>query len=448
MAPYKMFYDRIDRIRIDRIYKWYIEHEAWVWILIIGLPMLILTLGCVFFPTLFWDNFLWKYYWGPIEADAQNHPIGDITEGYNIVSTLSYGVILSVAVFGIYRLFKILKIDLDVKFFAAMIPYVILGGVWRALEDAELFKLPIKYLFIAPNIYIFEGLVTIAIVVMCTFLERYVRNIIGKEEKVQKSNPKLKDKSKSGYKKLIFIIFMFIFVFMLGGYAFVSFFFASSFAYLPNFYESIMVISIPFFVYVVYLFSRKNKNFEYVGDLDKFVDKFDFVLIIGLMLLSPPLFLCAVWFVSMKWSPPPFPIVPEELLIIPLIAFSITGGLYLFSKKVGKQMPSFAFLSSGTNLLILFGQFLDASATYRALDYHSYGEKHVLPNFLIQLTGTAAVMFPLKLIVVGLVLYLIDVEMKEDFKEYKTLIGLVKFAVLVLGFAPGVRDMMRLAMGV
>ncbi|MEM2900439.1 MAG: DUF63 family protein [Thermoplasmata archaeon] len=439
MAPYKMFY--------ECIYKKYIEHEAVVWILIIGLPLLIIGLGCMFLPNIFWDNFIWKYYWGPVEADAQNHPIGDITEGYNIVSTLSYGVILSVAVFGIYRLFKVLKIDLNLKFFAAMIPYVILGGVWRALEDAELFKIPLKYLFIAPNIYVFEGLVTIAIVVICAFIERYVNCIRQiRKRQIRKKNSKSKSSASKQRKEvhIIYLIFAFILGFMVGGYVFISTYFASSFAYLPDLYASIIIITVPVLIYLSYVSFKINRNYNFAEE----IDKFDFVLIIGLVLLSHPFYLCVIWFVSMKWSVPPFPTVPEELLIIPLIAFSITCLLYLFSRVSSKQIPYFSFFSSGINLLILFGQFLDASATYRALDFHSYGEKHVLPNFLIQVAGTAAVMFPLKLIVVGLVLYLIDVEMKEDFKEYKTLIGLVKFAVLVLGFAPGVRDMMRLAMGV
>jgi len=101
-----------------------------------------------------------------------------------------------------------------------------------------------------------------------------------------------------------------------------------------------------------------------------------------------------------------------------------------------------------TTLVLFAAHFLDGAATFRGLDTYGYSEKHVIPSLLIDLTGTAAVMLPLKLAVVSAVVYLLDIEYRNDLAESPNLGWLVKVAILVLGLAPGMRDMLRLAMGV
>jgi uncharacterized membrane protein len=98
--------------------------------------------------------------------------------------------------------------------------------------------------------------------------------------------------------------------------------------------------------------------------------------------------------------------------------------------------------------MLFTSHFIDGAATYRGLEFHSYGEKHVLPGLLIDATGTAAVMLPLKFLVVTAVVYLLDIAYREDLEETPVLGWLVKVAILVLGLAPGVRDMLRISMGV
>jgi uncharacterized membrane protein len=43
---------------------------------------------------------------------------------------------------------------------------------------------------------------------------------------------------------------------------------------------------------------------------------------------------------------------------------------------------------------------------------------------------------------------MLDVAYREDMQRTPTLAWLVRVAVMVLGLAPGVRDMLRIAMGV
>jgi uncharacterized membrane protein len=107
------------------------------------------------------------------------------------------------------------------------------------------------------------------------------------------------------------------------------------------------------------------------------------------------------------------------------------------------------------NLSLFLAHFLDASATYVSIDRPfgldipvGYGEKHVLPGFLISAFHTAAIMFVLKLIIVSLVVYLIDIEFKSDLGSNPRLVGLIKLCILILGLGPGTRDLLRLMLGV
>ena len=130
------------------------------------MPLAIIALGCVLWPEVFWDNFVWKYIWGPIVADALGEPQEGIVEGYNVVNTLVYALMLAVAVIGIWRAFHYLGIRLDAAFLIAIVPWVLLGSVARTLEDAGLFARDgaLVYFFISPIIYMMVGLVVFGLV--------------------------------------------------------------------------------------------------------------------------------------------------------------------------------------------------------------------------------------------------------------------------------------------
>ncbi|HLD39223.1 MAG TPA: DUF63 family protein [archaeon] len=72
--------------------------------------------------------------------------------GYNIYNTLVYALLLVIAVFATYKLLKKMKITIDNKFAIGILPYIILGGLLRALEDGASygiwFKTPIIYIVI------------------------------------------------------------------------------------------------------------------------------------------------------------------------------------------------------------------------------------------------------------------------------------------------------------
>jgi uncharacterized membrane protein len=95
-------------------------------------------------------------------------------------------------------------------------------------------------------------------------------------------------------------------------------------------------------------------------------------------------------------------------------------------------------LLSRENLAILSAHFLDATATVTALTLFGYMEQHVVPRLFFPLLGPYA-MFLLKAMVVLPALWAID-RYAEDTQFRKFL----KIVVLILGLAPGLRDMVRL----
>ena len=95
--------------------------------------------------------------------------------------------------------------------------------------------------------------------------------------------------------------------------------------------------------------------------------------------------------------------------------------------------------------MLIFGHMLDASATSFGIDLHSvpYSEQHVVGSALIDLTGTAFVMFPLKLLVLIPGIYILELYRREGASGIWYLILL---AMIMVGLAPGIRDMMRMVL--
>lgn len=99
-----------------------------------------------------------------------------------------------------------------------------------------------------------------------------------------------------------------------------------------------------------------------------------------------------------------------------------------------------SLLKDKLNLTVLSAHLFDASTTFIAVDFYGYWEQHVLPTFLTQITNTAFVMFPLKILIILSVLYLID-----NFDD-KYVRNTLKLSIFILGLAPGLRNFLSLCM--
>lgn len=117
---------------------------------------------------------------------------------------------------------------------------------------------------------------------------------------------------------------------------------------------------------------------------------------------------------------------------VPLFVIVAGSGLTLAFYLIARRLNSSIF-TNPLNLSILLIHLMNASATYIGVDKLGYYSKHVAPSFLIKLTGTALVMYPLKLIIFIGVIYLLDTQFEDDIQS-SNMKMLIKLTLLVLGF--------------
>lgn len=118
-----------------------------------------LVVGAVAFPRRVYDGFVWRYFWGPVVADGTGSrcaervngetilhdsaadcqaAAGIVAEpGYTTVSTVSYAIVLILALVGVMFLLRRLEIGRDRGFFFALFPFMLFGGALRTVEDAN-----------------------------------------------------------------------------------------------------------------------------------------------------------------------------------------------------------------------------------------------------------------------------------------------------------------------
>ena len=135
-------------------------------------------------------------------------------------------------------------------------------------------------------------------------------------------------------------------------------------------------------------------------------------------------------------------------IVLPWVFFSVIGisgiillVIYTIGAKFGAN-----FLTEKLNVSVLAAHLLDASSSYIGIDKLGYTGKHVIEGVIVKYTGSAAGMFPLKLIILIPVLYLLDTQFNDDHE--RELKNLVLLALLVIGLAPAVRNTLRMVLGV
>ena len=159
--------------------KWYEKNKVAICLSILSIVVFIVVAGCILVPSLFYDQWIWKYYWGPIVSDAAGHSVSwngvYANEGYTLVSEITYGTILIIALYAIYKLLKKLKITIDWRFCLALMPYILFGPVTRVLEDADYFNEPFVYWFISPLIYLQIAIYALGFLIIGYYLEKLSR---------------------------------------------------------------------------------------------------------------------------------------------------------------------------------------------------------------------------------------------------------------------------------
>ena len=284
------------------------------------------------------SDFFYKYYIDPIKNG----------QAYNVVDALTYAIILVIGVYVLYRWMSSSTylaqsgFKFDYQFILATVPYVVLGGLVRVIEDTGMITSDWRYLLITPLIY--------------------------------------------------FTLFFFV-------------------------------------IGVMFL----SRYLTLKGITQNFFQFYAFAGVAAMVIAS---------LVLLTWSTTHHGVDLFILAIIPLMGITATAIVWAVMKYVLK----WTYVSDPVYLTLLFGQLLDASATSYGIDFHpsvQYVEQHVVGSALIDMTGTALVMFPLKLLVLFPAVYVMEMYRKEANPAFW---HLVLLAMIVVGFAPGVRDMVRMVL--
>ncbi|MBT4070209.1 MAG: DUF63 family protein [Euryarchaeota archaeon] len=123
-----------------------------------------------------------------------------------------------------------------------------------------------------------------------------------------------------------------------------------------------------------------------------------------------------------------------------------------------ERLSNNALLASPMVIAMVFGQLVDGFATMMGIDFFGYGEKHPVSNGVIEIGGEVNQMLGisfgegawlftiLKACLVGLIAWMF-VQMRVENRQTH-LRQLIVLAVLIVGLAPGLRDIGRLVLGV
>lgn len=143
-----------------QVLKQYDVSPARAWVGTLLLSVVAIVGAAVAFTERFYWGFLWRYFWGPVYADAKGaecvayfrgsldivtNPTTGCTgltnayvaePGYTTVSTVGYMLVLLFMLVGVYFFLQHFDLEPFRLFFYALVPFMLFGGVLRAVEDS------------------------------------------------------------------------------------------------------------------------------------------------------------------------------------------------------------------------------------------------------------------------------------------------------------------------
>ena len=397
---------------------------------------LVLVLAIMVVPAV--NDFWSTYFVDPIMADSK----GEAGAKYNIYNTVIYGLIFFLLFLVVQELLEDLKIEVDERFVIASVPLLILGGTSRVLEDADVFEPPIQYLFISPLIY---GIITL-----------YALLTFSLAVWLSKSDLPSLTKGQG------------LVAFAIGGYGLWWYFVPGDWLHPSSW--SLIVLAVSALTAEFYrgqplrdpkLFFGITTSLLVILTLLTLAQApinnpeilWNTLLISGFLTFTIGYF---AWFIANRGIPNPMFLLLAILMgynshlalsgIVVLMAYFGVGlslGCSL-AFPLRTWAPA-AILLNPLYLILYFGHFFDGSATFLGIEEYGYTEKHVLPTGFINYFGTAAIMLPLKfLVVTGVIAALESEESKEQEQQ---MVNLLLLFLLTLGLAPGTRDVLRIMFG-
>jgi len=419
------------------------------------------AIGLLLLPEAIWDDGLRPIIWEPIQQDAGAQ--GDAGYSYQNTAIYTFGLLASVVVF--QALFRTLQLPADDKMMIALIAWVCLAPILRVLEDADFFPSSIDWLLISPIIHLHLAVWLIGIGI--------VSHLVGKKwDDVAGDYGELNIRIRLVPLLCLALLFMWALLFRPGytehdmGMAWVYIGLAIGFASLifsfhatrdwPTITRSLLSFAVgACFVGLGHWAQLAATPWlQESGRLPN-----DVVFWPSLVVLGIPGLICVALYRIGKDDARQLKLTGFEAGVLPE---GVSIKSWETEEKVVanhpiEQLSNKALLASPLVLAMIFGQLCDGFATMVGIDYFGYSEKHPLSDAVIQYGGgisdslgwdvEGAWLFAIvKAILVGTIAY-IFLEMRVENRQ-KHLRLLIVLAVLIVGLAPGIRDIGRLMLGV
>ena len=425
-------------------------------ILVIGV-----TLGLLLMPEIVWENGLRPIIWEPIEQDAGAQ--GDAGYSYQNTAIYTFGLLASVVVF--QALFRTLQLPADDKMMIALIAWVCLAPIFRVLEDADFFPSSIDWLLISPIIHLHLAAWLIGIGIVSHLVGRKWDDVGGDlgELNIRIRLVPLLCLALLFMWALLFrpgygeheMGLMWVLVGLFAGFATLIFAFHKTRDW-PTITRGLLAFAVGACFVGLGHWAQLAAT-PWVQESNRLPN--DVVFWPALIVLGIPGVVCAVLYRmgkddarQLKLTGFEAGVLPEGIAIKAWEAEEKTVAHHPI-----EQLSNRALLASPLVLAMVFGQLCDGFATMVGIDYFGYSEKHPLSDAVIQYGGSISDNFGwdvegawlfaiVKALLVGTITFIFVAMRVENRQKHLRL--LIVLAVLIVGLAPGIRDIGRLMLGV
>ena len=412
----------------------------------------IMVVGSTVLPDLFWSDFLKPLVWDPITKDAT---VGD--SGYTPQNTALFIIVLFSFVVVISTIFRIKWLPISERTLVTYIPWVIWASVIRVLEDSQFFSGDLGVAFISPIIH-FHIAAWVILAIYIGVLARRHHSTIGEN---------FGDEDPEGH--LIRSASLFFLFLMFAGLLLPSI----------NSHEGIgtfgVVLGLLASLVAVFSVVQATEGWHAIERSVMAMGMGALAMWLGLWLqfmMTPwheandsaalwpilvvigiPSYVCWVLFkfginekMELEEAGMEPGVLPEDVSIEQHEEGNWEG------RALMERLAPRALMATPWALALAFGQLADGLATWIGIDVFGYSEKHPLSDFVIQqgaaITGGggAWLFFCVKALLLALLLWVFSAVRIEH--RQKALRLLIVLAILVVGLAPGLRDLGRLILGV